>query len=321
MSTDLPTKVVEAKQGFLELLNTLVPGTEESKKEIKCERHPYPVHLYQFKNPSKTMSTPVYRVESRLEFPPWAVATLYAHWNGTTSFRKNLHYFHAVNDIDATSDVLYSLTRKVAVISPRDYVDVRGFNLEEADNTMLIYGCSLELDHIPKRKSVVRGVFGPYGFHITPHPENPQHTAFTLIHNLDFRGSIPGFVLKSLINNIMVMVFDSLHDTLVKVTTENWAEHKAYRDAYGTLPAEAELAALDEAAQPVTATPLVVTDPEAPLPMPPLTEQQKAVRIRKFDLVEFAIAAMKGEKGSWADAKAEFERMAASLTSVMKPSC
>lgn len=92
---------------------------------------------------------------------------------------------------------VYQRTKKIAVVSPREFVLVVHFNLTREGAIYIIVTNANRDDLQPETKGIVRGSVPIGGWKFEPVEGNPNQSRCTYLAEVDLKGSIPGFVLKS----------------------------------------------------------------------------------------------------------------------------
>ena len=92
--------------------------------------------------------------------------------------------------------LVYQKTKKVAVVSPRDFILLAHYNMT-ANGTIYVLVVNAQRDDLqPETKGIVRGSVPIGGWKIEPVEGNPNQSRLTYLAELDLKGNIPGFVLK-----------------------------------------------------------------------------------------------------------------------------
>jgi hypothetical protein len=93
--------------------------------------------------------------------------------------------------------IVYQRTKKIAVVSSREFILLAHFNMTPDGSIYVLVQDANRDDLCPETKSIVRGSVPIGGWKFEPVPGNPRQTMATYGVELDLKGSIPGFVIKS----------------------------------------------------------------------------------------------------------------------------
>eukprot|EP00347_Sterkiella_histriomuscorum_P015068 403358431 len=116
--------------------------------------------------------------------------------------------------------IVYQKTKKVAVVSSRDFVFCLHIN-KMPDGTIYALVFSIDRDDMkPPEKGTVRGWLQLGGWKLQPMPDNPNKTLTTYQTEIDMKGSIPGFVMTQANKDIGYQIV-KLRKTVEKYLREN----------------------------------------------------------------------------------------------------
>ena len=87
------------------------------------------------------------------------------------------------------------------MVGPRDFVLVLHFNMSPQG---IIYALVMESergDLVPEKKGTVRGLLPLGGWRLEPLPGYPARTRCDYYAEIDLKGNIPGFIMKTAIKD------------------------------------------------------------------------------------------------------------------------
>ncbi|CDW89743.1 start domain containing protein [Stylonychia lemnae] len=143
---------------------------------------------------------------------------------GDTKYRNDYDpvYDHSnfLEKVAHQTFIVYQKTKKVAVVSSRDFIFVLHLN-KMPDGTIYALVFSIDRDDLhPPEKNSVRGWLQLGGWKLQPMAEDPSKTLCTYQTEIDMKGSIPGFVMTQANKDIGYQIV-KLRKTVEKYLREN----------------------------------------------------------------------------------------------------
>lgn len=95
--------------------------------------------------------------------------------------------------------LVYHKTKSVMIVGPRDFVLILHFNKTPDGVIYALVQESGRHDLWPESKGIVRGVLPFGGWRLEPMPGDPSRTKCDYIAEINLKGSMPSFIMKSAI--------------------------------------------------------------------------------------------------------------------------
>ncbi|XP_042304902.1 stAR-related lipid transfer protein 6 [Sceloporus undulatus] len=150
--------------------------------------------------PSEDFSGTLYRAEALVEIPHDKLFPFIYLPEHRGQWDKAVQSYKLVETIDEDTFVFHIITHSYGfgMISPREFVYLVRIKKYDGD---LMTTNSVSIDHpdYPLSPNYVRGSSYPSGYACSPLPENPQHTKFVAILQVD----LGGMLMPSVIDSVM----------------------------------------------------------------------------------------------------------------------
>ncbi|XP_058024088.1 stAR-related lipid transfer protein 6 [Ahaetulla prasina] len=160
--------------------------------------------------PSTEFPGLLYRAEALLEVPPHELFPFVYQPEYRSKWDKSLQSYKIVERIDQDTFIYRSITHSYGfgMVSPRDFVYLLHVKTYD-ENLMTTNSISVVHPDFLPTPAYIRGTTFSSGYACRPLPENPEHTKFMMIVQVD----LGGFLTPSVINSVMPM-------TLVNFVTD-----------------------------------------------------------------------------------------------------
>lgn len=120
---------------------------------------------------------------------------------GNEKYRKqfdpNFHSQRCMERLAEQTYLIHYKTKRVTVVEPRDFVLIFHVNKTPEGVIYVVSVDSGRSELVPETKGIVRGALPLAGWRLEPLPGDPSRTKCDYLAEIDIKGNIPSWMLKS----------------------------------------------------------------------------------------------------------------------------